>query len=173
MTTIENLYWWKDKINTVDTQNCIQFIQEYEKYYEYCQQHLYKYEDPYHMTYPTLTEFIFYGCIISKIDIAKIIYDHYSIKLQYNHLQQCLWTICKNAYFPAIEWLISENLFDRHLHSCFIDVCSNGHLELATYLYHHIKEKDDYIDYIHTLKKAHASSIKRNHMHIATWLMTL
>ncbi len=161
---IESLYWWKDKINQLEHLDIIQFIEDHKQYYEYCQQILYKSEDPYHMTYSTLAEFIFYNYIISNVEIAKMVYNHYSLKLQYNYLQQSLWTICHNAYFSAIQWLLTENLLQRHLHYCFIDVCCNGHLEIAEYLYDHVKD-DDY-----TLIKAYDLSIKKNHTLISNWL---
>jgi hypothetical protein len=166
---IENLYWWKDKIKLLEEMNkddLIQFIQEHNEYYTYCQQHLYRTEDPYHMTYQTLAEFTFYGHIVSNVEIAKMVYDSFHPKLQYNYLQQSLWTICKNAYFPAIEWLQSEHLLERHIDACFIDACCNGHLELSKYLYDVINKKDTE----YTLTKAHALSIKRNQLHIAKWL---
>jgi hypothetical protein len=158
MEEIKDVIWWNDKIKEfklLDFTQRLEFMNNYSTYYIVCQEFLYKHEDPYHMTYRTLQEFLFYNYIVNDIEIAKIVYDHYNVKLQYNHLQVCLWTICKNNYLPAILWLHSNNLLHAHINSCFISACSNGSIDMVEYLYDHTYD-------LYTLNKAYNLSITNN-----------
>jgi hypothetical protein len=164
--TIANVLWWTKKIKELELLNEDErnkFIQDNYKYYAFCQKILYKAEDPYHMRYTRLTDFIFYTYIVSNIEIANMIYNNYELKIEFNYLQESLWTICKIGYLPAIKWLESVNLLQRHLNSCFIDICCYGQLDIVKYLHQNIENE-------YTFIKSYDCCIKRNQINIAKWL---
>ena len=157
--------WWKTKISEfedLDKENRIKFIEDNYKYYMYCQQKLYKWQEPYHLPEKTLTEYIFCNYIVTNFQIAQMIYDNYVLpKL---NLQPYLWKMCKTGYFAAIEWLQSANLLDNFdYESCFIDVCLHGHLDIVKLLFKNISDN-------YKLTKSYDLSIKNNKIDVTKWI---
>jgi len=160
-----NCVWWKTKIREfedLDKENRIKFIENNYKYYLYCQQKLYKWEEPYNLSEKTLTEYIFCNYIGTNFQIAQMIYDNYVLpKL---NLQPYLWNMCKTRYFSAFEWLESVNLLSTfNCETCFIDVCSYGHLDIVKLLFIHISNKN-------ILYKSYDLSIECNKIDVVKWI---
>jgi len=162
---LPEIRWWITKISEfedLDFDNRIKFIEANYKYYMYCQQKLYKWEDPYYLPEKTLIEFIFCNYIGTNFQISKMIYDNYVLPRL--NLQKYLWKMCKTGYFAAFEWLQSVNLLDSFYNKiCFIDVCSYGHLDIVKLLYNNISDK-------YTLLKSFDLSIQYNKIDVTKWM---
>ena len=165
LDNLPEIRWWKTKISEfeyLDWDNRIKFIEANYKYYMYCQQKLYKWEDPYYLPEKTLIEFIFCNYIVTNFQIAQMIYDNYVLpKL---NLQKYLWKICKEGYFSAIEWLESVNLLSNfNCETCFIDASSYGYIDIVKLLFMHISNKN-------ILAKSFDLSIKYNKIYVTKWI---
>jgi hypothetical protein len=157
--------WWITKISEfedLDKENRIKFIEDNYKYYMYCQQKLYKWQDPYYLPEKTLTEFIFCNYIGSNFQVAQMIFDNYVLaKLD---LQKYLSKICKAGYFPAIKWLQSVNLLSKfNCETCFIDASSYGYIDIVKLLFIYISNKN-------ILTKSFDLSIKYNKIDVTKWI---
>jgi hypothetical protein len=72
--------------------------------------------------------------------------------------------MCKTGYFEAFEWLHSVNLLSTfNCETCFIDVCSYGHLDIVKLLYNNISDK-------YTLLKSYDLSIEYNKIDVTKWI---
>lgn len=173
---IENIRWWTSRIKgfeNLDVDQRIEFIDYHAAFYSYCQEILYKNEDPYHLGDKTLPLFLFYHYFDSRIDVITWLYDTYEIGLpQRNRMD---YTVLKKGYLPTLEWMVSNHLFrceNGDIEHCFRQLCMYGYLAPAQKMYDVLVRNEHSItDYVYY--ECHRLAKRGLHIEVVEWLLTL
>lgn len=169
---INNIVWWTKKIKgfeLLSKEERIKFIDDHHSYYLYCQDILYKGEDPYYLKYKNLPTFLFFSYLDTDIDICEWFYNNkYKNDIILTYLDEVVrYKVIKNGYLPSIKFLISNGLIPKNL-SYLTYSCSYGHLEMVKYMFDVFDLNTSNIEY--TYIECYRLALLGGHIHIFKWL---